>query len=790
MGLLTATLTELKDFGSQIARTARRFVACNFLDKVMITHPDAAAVMWDASSDSVDALPGLPVNEFYRGVSAFQGFLVLWVGERLKWSDQNDYTMWIPVKTTAGSFVFALIQPYTLGAVGVEGALIYVDKNPTGLTVGQFIRIDTDPTYTFFSVASVLPATGQIGLISGFVQTIPANTTQPLFLQSFIAYAVGQKLYVASTPTLLMLVTTAAKNTGAVGLILAADFVRPAIGGTVIVSVTSTPQVDPGTYISVGASLSPGQDIYLVNSIDKTANTLTLVRQGVGSSAAGTHFAGEFLVDQQYVTVQNLSSVTAIVSYFNAPLNEVFGFTLTPLDLTGADPLGTVYPVGKQIFTVDANGAGEAVNTGSDINGRILHFGTLGDYGYLFKHRSIQSVQFVGIDQGTFFIRPAVTDEGLVGDYSFVKVGNDQMFIWGNKGIYKFSGFDQLVPVAQQHFKQLKKELDPGRANQIVGFHNENDYEIWFIYPRIDQYGVNSLRVFIYNYLENSATIDDYATTFGSLTAAGRIEVNQDLTWQNTLGTWVAPVSFTSSADWASQASDTNPSLAIIGTEKNAPPLMPTMTLQAARDLYYGAHPGGPLPVYTDSFQFLARLNDYWQTHGGWPALSVVDAFSIADGKILRAFGYVASSGIPAYFLGLSPSTTPGLLTYDNGVTSRNNDPVRCVYESVDYDGDDPLAFKYTDTQWFSIQVKSKISIDMPLLVYIGSKANYDDAITWSDPIVLKVQGNATGIRSYVSKTNVKASGRYFRIRLQAATPGLVFRVSQIRILGRVGGTS
>lgn len=783
MGSITATLALLRDFGSPVARTSRRFVACNFLDKVVVVHPDVAPVTWDAIGSAIFPLPGLPVGSNYRGVNAFQGLLVVWEGETLKWSDANDLTMWIPVGTTAGSFVFLLTQPFTLPAIGVESAIIYVDQDPTGLIVGQFVRIDSDPTYTFFQVASVLPATGTIGTISGFIQTIAALATQPLFLQSFVPYTDGGQVYVDTQPMLPLLVVGDAVETPAVALILAAGFAQPAVGGIVTVTVTSTPSAQPGSYVSVGASNTPGQDIYMVSSVNAVTNQMVLVRQGVGASGAAYHYAGELIVDQQSVTVKNQSASTAVVSYFNASLKEVFGFTLQSLNLTGPVAPGTVYPIGTQVFTVDANSAGEVVNTGSLINGRILHFDTLGDYGYLFKHRSIQSVQYVGPSQGTFFIRAEVTDEGLVGDYSFVKVGNDQMFIWGNRGIYKFTGWNQLTPIAQAHYKQLAAELDPSRANQIIGYHNEKDYEIWFIYPRIDQDGVNSLRVFIYNYVEGSSTIDDYPTSFKSVCAMGRIDINQDLTWQNTVGTWAAPVSFSSTAQWNDESADTNPSRGIIGISANAPPFAATMSPLRAMQLYYSAHPVGS-PI-TDPLLFLVWLNGYWQAHGGWPALSVVALTSSADVTILQAFGYVPGSGIPAYFLGSSPSSQPGLLVYDNDVTSRNGDPILCQYESVDYDGGDPLAFKYADTQWFSLQVKSKKQIAMPILVYLGSKANYDDDVVWQAPIILMVAGN----KNYVTKTNVKASGRYFRIRLQSATPGLIFRVSQIRILGRIGAT-
>jgi len=54
---------------------------------------------------------------------------------------------------------------------------------------------------------------------------------------------------------------------------------------------------------------------------------------------------------------------------------------------------------------VDANEAGETRVIGSDVNGSIFNIVVLGDYAYIFKERSIQVMQYVGVTSGTFFIR-------------------------------------------------------------------------------------------------------------------------------------------------------------------------------------------------------------------------------------------------------------------------------------------------------------------------------------------------------------------------------------------------
>lgn len=788
MGALSASLVQIKDFGINLARVNRRFVACNYLSKVALAHPDISPITWDAMNAATLPIPGLPRNMTYRGVNAFQGFLCLWQGQVFKWSDQNDLTTWIPVATVPSSFVFTLGAAYTLGAYGIESDYLPVDRDPAGLGVGQFLRIDAAPLYTFFKVGTILPTIGQTGTTSGFHQTIAAGDTKDLFLQAFVSFVAGERLYFAGTPTVFLEVVRDAVAPTTVGLVLSSPFV-PNV--TVTASFTSSPALlAPGSYVSVGGAAQPGSDVYRVESVDLTANQAVLKRMGVGSSGAGAHLAGEFVVAQPFVTVKNISTGSA-VSSFAETVNEAFAFTVIPQDLTGNAAVGTVFASGTQVLTVDPNGAGEVINAGALVNGPILHFDTLGEMGYLFKQRSIQSVQYTGVGNGTFFIRPEITDEGLVGDYAFVKVGNDEMYFWGNRGIYRFLGGSNLQSIAPQHYKQLKAELDVTRTDQIVAYHNEQDFEIWFVYPqKTTLAGVGALRVFIWNYAENSATIDDYPASFNALSAIGRVNWNEDLTWGQTLGTWLVPISFTTGTTWPEEASDNEQAFTVLAQEKNAPPAAITMTLADAYALYYAAHfeDNPPVPDPGDALQFLVALNQYWFAHGAWPSLTTIrdtgDAF-VADGRILAAFAYVAGSGVPGYFLGGAPSITPGLAVYDNGESSRNGDPVLCQYESTDHDGGDPLAWKYADTQWFSLQVKSRLSVAMPILVFLGTKANYDDDVVWSEPITLMVQGN----KNYVTKTNVQAAGRYFRIRLRAATPGLLFRVSQVRILGRLGST-
>lgn len=688
---LSAQLTQIHDYGAVIASPSRRIVATDFLDKVILAHPDAPLLYWKGSGQCLP-VPGLPVGEYYRGAKVFQGSLFVWKNNRLKWSSQNDFTEWIPVAQTTSSYVFKLVVPYTKGVAGVESDYLYVDKAAAGLVAGQFLRIDSDPTYSFFEVVNSLPSVGSSGNVSGFHQEVLPGQTKDVFISSYLAYSKGGRLYFDGNAATLEVQRDAVAPTSN-ALVVAEEFSVPAAGDSVVVKVTSQPMVNGGSYVSVGPTLFNGRAIYYVEGTDLNAGTITLRNTGIGLATPVTHQAGEFIVGQPSVRVKNLSGSVTASGGFLTLLKERYGFTVKPLNLTGAAPVGNVYPTNTEIFTVDANAAGETVNAGSSINGEIVHFETLGDYAYILKKRSVQSVQYVGQDQGTIFIRPEITDEGLIGDYAFVKVGLDQLYFWGNREIYRYSGGNQLTPIALQFTKQLFAELDKNRANQIFGYHNEKNSEVWFVYPRADQPDSGALRVFIYNYLENSCTIDDFPTSIVGLTAAGRVEWATDVIWQSASGSWIAPMSWGPSESWDSIGDDTSDGKQILAASSN---------------------------------QLLNHGEDY--------------------NRLGRS--YVSEA------------------------------------ETTDFDAGDPIAWKYVDTVVLSLQVKAVIS-PANLNIYVGTKKNFDDPITWSSPKSVQVQGGG----NYTTKVNIQKSGKFFRLKISSNTADIQWRISQVRILGRMGGT-
>lgn len=579
------SLSQIYDAGSNIADVRNRFVAASFFNKVIIAQPNLPLLYWDGSGNPVALVRGLDPSLRWDGVNTFRSYVAIWRGSTFKWCATDDVFDWIPVGATATSAVFNTTDDFVMPAPGTITGWIYVNSTTASLlAIDQFMKFDFGNTTSYLNVTAVIPSTGQTGKASGFSQVVAPGTQQDVFLNSFIPYVKNGQIYFRNNSALLTVQQDAVEPVEAVAA-LSADFVIPPVGGTVVANLTAMPPFALGTYVSVGYGMSAGSDIYQVQSVDLTANTMELVYLGVGGTHALSHLTGEFIVSQPYVTVINTSAVAAVSAYANDVL-EKYGFQGEVNDLTGVTPAGTTVPTGTQIFSVDANGAGELVNAGAIVNGPILWFDTLGDYGYILKNRSIQSVQYVGIDQGTFFIRPEVSDEGLIGKYAFVKVGLDVMYIFGNREIYRYAGGSQLVPIGRQHAVQIFSELDKSLSDKIIGYHNEKDFEIWFAFPVIGQTsGDSAYRVFIYNYVEDSCTVDDYDPSvhpgliLHGVTALGRLDLSPNLSWQDALGTWVVPLSWPLAATWQELQSSAAQNYTVAGFQLDEEVGQPTLAL-------------------------------------------------------------------------------------------------------------------------------------------------------------------------------------------------------------------
>lgn len=172
--------------------------------------------------------------------------------------------------------------------------------------------------------------------------------------------------------------------------------------------------------------------------------------------------------------------------------------------LTGTTAQGVTIPAGIEIFTLDANEAGETRVIGADRNGPIWQVLPMGDYAYIYKERSIQSMQYI-VDNGTFFIHPEVSGEGLLAKRSLTNLTDGRMVFLGHKELYVYTGGPNITPICQQFTKELYRLLDRSRLHEIVMFNNEQKSEVWLQFPILG----GSFRKLIWNYVEDSASIDD-----------------------------------------------------------------------------------------------------------------------------------------------------------------------------------------------------------------------------------------------------------------------------------------
>jgi hypothetical protein len=216
--------------------------------------------------------------------------------------------------------------------------------------------------------------------------------------------------------------------------------------------------------------------------------------------------------------------------------------TATLLNLTGAAAPSTLFPTGQQISTLPANDAGEMINSGDRINGPIRAVVPMGDNAILFKDRSIQLIDSGGstpfYGRSVFQTHLIVSDEGILGKYSWCRSTNEIIYFLGNRELYAYSGGLDMKPVATQQTRQMYAELDLANANAIQMEHVEANNEIWVIYPVLGQAN-GPRRVLVYNYRWDTCAIDDYdETTDGAITAVGAWDYTQATSWATATGAW------------------------------------------------------------------------------------------------------------------------------------------------------------------------------------------------------------------------------------------------------------
>lgn len=263
--------------------------------------------------------------------------------------------------------------------------------------------------------------------------------------------------------------------------------------------------VAAGTTKNIQIQFSPTSAITFtgtvtVNSDATGTNTVPISGTGTDPIEPATLAVG------QVVSLQDVRGTLTYYNYYSVVSATNDNLVLQLLSLTGVTPAGLTMPAdGRQFFTVDANESGEDEITGAKQNGPIFKVVPQGDYAYSFKERSIQSIQYVGLGSGVFFVHNEVSGEGLISRDAITDRGDGMLVFLGHKELYTYQGGPNLQPVCQQTTRELYKNLDRSRLYAIRVFHNENRKEIWVQYPI-----VGGFKVLIWNYIEDSSSIDDY----------------------------------------------------------------------------------------------------------------------------------------------------------------------------------------------------------------------------------------------------------------------------------------
>lgn len=287
--------------------------------------------------------------------------------------------------------------------------------------------------------------------------------------------------------------------------------------------VTWSDEDDYALFIPVGSTAISG--VFNITAFTQPSDYTTVGHITVTSSPVAAT-----LVNGQYLritvgTAENFYRVSGTPSATDIPVRL--------LDLTGKSAFGTVFAGGTQLFTLDANTAGQVRNVGAKINGPIYAIVPIGDYAYILKDRSFQTVQNVGQGSGVFYVAIAFSGEGLLGRYSWTTIGDNRIIFIGNKFIYEYSGGPSPTPICESVSPQVFQELDHTRLNEVIMHHRESRYEVWMQYPVKG----GGHKVLVWNYQENNVVVDRYEVLMG-FTAATSMDWSSDPSWNQFTNPW------------------------------------------------------------------------------------------------------------------------------------------------------------------------------------------------------------------------------------------------------------
>lgn len=289
---------------------------------------------------------------------------------------------------------------------------------------------------------------------------------------------------------------------------------------------------DFSNYIPIG--------ITSVSAVLKTVGTSAFTQPAVGGTVVVTldnsGGTNPLLAGGQFVRMIFNNGTNNFYNYYqvqNPPLPSTTAVTLKLLGTTGASAPGLDFTGGashnvQTITTLDANEAGTSRIVGANVNGPILQVVALTDYAYIFKEWSIQSLQYIGQAQGTFFLRTEVTREGLIGRNALVSLGNGTIVFLGHRELYSYTGGPTPAPVCRQYTRQVLSEIDRSQLDQVILIHKEIRNEVWIVYPTS-----GGQKILVWNYVEDTATLDDYDPTVMGIKAGARVGWDIDPPWNS-----------------------------------------------------------------------------------------------------------------------------------------------------------------------------------------------------------------------------------------------------------------
>lgn len=530
--------------GAQASPT-NRWTAANWIDKVLLATPSITPIYWQPDLDEIPIwgkcrpIPGLATTDGWDGIEIFDGHAILWRGSTMKWSARDDFASWVPVALTAASGRGVIGEQFIQPAESQTTDWVYYDDGAGSFVANQYVRTvgnETDPSairYDYYKVAEVSSKNDTRTSGIPVSQSVGPGDAARLYTTGYSEFPTDCRLTVDGERTGLVVVDKSREVNQSYKLAVTSPEI-PDVGGSINLTLSGFPfELKVGDIVSVSIKDKPGQDLYRVDVVGITI-VCTRLGLGEGQQVIGTLYVVSsgapdvWVRFQHWVDVRNEDTLWALIQP-DAQISSSDALKLVALGYTGGTDVGSYVPSGAVLETLDTNDAGEVENVGSLINGDIHAVVTLADYAYILKSKSIQSVQSVGRESGTFFLRGEIYEEGPIGKYAWCRFEERFLVFWGNRGWYRYGGGQALEQVGDSHWTTVQEELDISRADEIVAHHNRDRDEVWFAYPVLG----GGTRVVIYNYTSSSIVVDDYPEELNGITAIGTVDWEVAPTWES-----------------------------------------------------------------------------------------------------------------------------------------------------------------------------------------------------------------------------------------------------------------